>query len=161
MNEKVKKFFVFEGLMLLVFGVFWGVCMFLPLFLSGSLENKERFLLNMFIMCGPYAAYMSLRCLFLLGKSLVWAYSVSNVSFTSEMERRLAEEWLIFNLFFSLWAVIMGYPLYNMGMRADWTNSSFLAAVILLPYCGYLVYRLMSFIFDLASRLIAVVTKSK
>jgi hypothetical protein len=136
--DKFKKFIAFEWIMLWIFGFFWAAAMFLPLYLTGALKQPGELLKNVIIMGGPYAAYVIVRILFLLGKSLYWAYITSNFFFTTQEEKVFADEWLRFVLFVPFWGIIVAYPIYR--MRAD-LNWFYIVAIVALPYMGYFLLR--------------------
>ncbi|MEI6437800.1 MAG: hypothetical protein WCO69_03505 [Candidatus Omnitrophota bacterium] len=140
MNEAWRKFLAFEWLMLVIFGFFWGTAMWLVLFLSGGLADKEEFWRNFFIMVGPYAAYLVCRSLYLLYRSLRWAYLVANFLFRSEAEKTFAQEWLLFVILGVLWAFILIYPLYVVEMFSAkaWPWA---ALIMVAPYGSFLVVR--------------------
>ena len=91
MNANLRKFFAFEWLVFLIAGLFWAAAMFLPLFLSRAFDNKAALFKNLLILFGPYVLYFVVRVVYLLYRSIVWAYLVSNFFFRSEAERRLAD----------------------------------------------------------------------
>lgn len=127
--------------MFLIFGCFWGAAMALPLFLTGSLMTKADLPKNILIMGALYVSYVCLRILYFLTRSIRWAYLVSNFFFTSDKEKRMAEEWLLFILFFCLWSVIMVYPLYLIGMWREPSRLPLALLILVAPYLGYLSYR--------------------
>jgi len=140
MNEQGRKFLAFEWLMFVILGLFWGVAMFLPLFLSKSLADKAAFWKNFFIITGPYLIYAVTRLIFLLYRSFRWAYLVSNLLFTSEQERRFADEWAFFLFLMILWSAVIAYPLYVAELLFPEFSP---AAVIVMigPYCVFMAIR--------------------
>ncbi len=136
---KFKKFFAFEWLMLLVIGLFWAAAMAFPLYLSRSFDNKADLLENILIMTGPYLVYLFVRSLWLLGRSIVWAYLTSNFFFTSLKEKAFAEEWMRFVFFGLLWMMCISVPMYLTGMFTD--EGGFFTDVLILfaPYMFYLL----------------------
>lgn len=150
MNEDLKKFLIFEWRIFLVVGVFWAAAMFLPLLITGALDNKAELLKNILLMCGPYLAYVAGRGLFLFVKSLIWAYVVSNVCFTSDSQKRTADEWLVFNVLFTFWLLlILGLLLLTEGGLKR-GNLLLITGVIAFPYVSYLLFRLVTWLLRMA-----------
>jgi hypothetical protein len=136
---KFKKFFAFEWLMLLVIGFFWAAAMALPLYLSQSFDNKADLPENILIMTGPYLVYLCVRSLWLLGRSVVWAYLTSNFFFISLKEKAFAEEWMRFVFFGLLWMMCISVPMYLTGMFTDEGGLFTDALFLLAPYMCYLL----------------------
>ena len=142
-NEQLKKLVSFEGIMFLTLCFFWGGAMFLPLFLTGAINNKAFFWNNAFIILGPYSVYVVIRLLIAFVRSVRWAYLVSNFFFRSERERRLAQEWFRFVCLGPAWAAITAYPLYAMGLFSS-PKKVFLSILLMVtPYSGYLLFKFL------------------
>ncbi len=116
--------------------------MFLPLFFTKTLTDKTLFWRNALILGGPYMFYIVVRSVYLLYRSLRWAYLVSNLFFTSKKEKQLADEWIIFVGLVFLWLGVMVYPL----ARGEVLMSSWLgiAGFVVAPY---FIYKAVRFIF--------------
>ncbi len=140
-NEQVRKFLAFEWIMIWVFGFFWAGAMFLPLFLTGSLENPAGFLKNFLIMCGPYLGYVVARSIFLIWKGLVWSYLTSNFFFKNEVERIFSDELFRFLVFGLVWALIIAVPMYFACYFDGETSGLVIGVLFCGPYAGYLVIR--------------------
>ncbi|MBF0594363.1 MAG: hypothetical protein HQL22_05280 [Candidatus Omnitrophica bacterium] len=140
MNEKWRKFLAFEWLMFLIVGFFWAAAMAIPLLFTRSFEDKGLFWQNFVVMFGLYLVYLAGRLLFLLFRSLRWAYLVSNVFFTSETQKRFADEWTLFVLLFIFWSLVIVYPLWflNFFARKEWPIALLIMAA---PYTGFIFAR--------------------
>lgn len=138
-----KKIIVFEWLMFLIVGVFWAAAMSLPLFLTGSLQEKASAVSNYIILWGPYAIYLVGRVLFLLFRSFMWTHLVSNYLFRTSKEKSFAEECSLVLILVVFWSLIMAYPLYLTKFfvsREKW----FLGVLILLgPYLMSWAFRFL------------------
>ena len=142
-NDKFKKFLAFEWLMLWILGFFWASAMFLPLFLTGSFDHKTGFLKSFFIMFGPYAAYLFVRSIFLIGKALIWSYLTSNFFFKDQKEKIFADEMFRFLVFGPVWGLIMSAPMYFSGYFRGGVPHFLVGILLGGPYIGYLVLKLL------------------
>ena len=142
-KDQIKKFLAFEWIMLFIFGFFWAAAMFLPLFLTGSFDNKQEFFKNLLIMGGPYAVYLVIRSVFLMGKALVWSYLISNFFFKDQAERIFADEVFRFLVFGPIWALIMAILMYFTGYFKGETQYVVIVVSLCGPYFGYLVLRVL------------------
>ena len=142
-KDQIKKFLAFEWIMLFILGFFWAAAMFLPLFLTGSWNNKKEFFKNLVIMGGPYAVYLVVRSIFLMGKALVWSYLISNFFFKDQRERIFADEVFRFLVFGPIWALIMIIPIYFLGYFKGDAPYSMIVVLLCGPYAGYLLLRVL------------------
>ena len=140
-KNRVKKFLALEWLMLWIFGFFWAAAMSIPLFITGSFDNKAESLKNFVIMCGPYLAYAVLRSIFLMGKVLVWSYLTSNFFFKDQAERIFADEVFRFLVFGPLWALIIAVPMYFYGYFNGEASHFLVGTFLAGPYIAYLFLR--------------------
>ncbi|MBF0331538.1 MAG: hypothetical protein HQL17_06340 [Candidatus Omnitrophica bacterium] len=143
---KLKKLFAVEWVMFWLFGLFWAAAMFLPLFLTGSFENKQQIPQSLLIMFGLYLMYLVVRCVHWLGQSLFKAYLHSNLFFKSEFEKVAADEWFRFVVLAIFWSMIMAFPMYAAGFFVDRFAWPVALAILLGPYAGYLCLRLGLFL---------------
>lgn len=137
----IKKFLAFEWLMFLMVGLFWAVAVAFPLYLSNSFDHKVTWHQQILMMGLPYIVYLCLRSLWLLWRSVVWAYLTTNFFFRSEKEKVFAGEWLCFVLFGLLWAMIVSVPMYFTGMFTDEGSLIRNIGVLFLLYFLYLCVR--------------------
>ncbi len=144
--RKLKKFFAVEWVMFWLFGIFWAVAMFLPLFLTGSFETKPQMHQSFLIMFGLYLMYLVVRCIHGLGKSLFKAYLNSNFFFKSNFDKFLADEWFRFVVLLIFWSMIMAFPMYAAGFFIDRLPSPLAWGILLGPYAGYLLLRIILFL---------------
>ena len=142
MDEKIRKFIAFEWLMLMIVGFFWGAAMFLPLFLSRSLADPAAFGKNFLIIAGPYCAYFFCRLGYLYYRSLRWAWLVSDMFYSSEGERVFAQEWIYSALFFTLWSLVLAYPLYITDMFLP-LNLPWAILIMAAPYGAFSAARFL------------------
>ena len=140
MNANLRKFFAFEWLVFLIAGLFWAAAMFLPLFLSRAFDNKAALFKNLLILFGPYVLYFVVRVVYLLYRSIVWAYLVSNFFFRSEAERRLADEWIMVVLLLLYWSLLMVFPIHLAGLfsRMSWPLA---CGILVGPYLLSVIFR--------------------
>lgn len=140
-NEKLKKFIAFEWLMFWVVGLLWAASISLMLSLSNAFRHKELLSRHILYMFTPYGIYLAGRFIYLVYRSLLWAYLTSNFFFTSTWQKIVAEEWFRFVAFVLVWGMIMALPMYWAGMFTDNTSWGWIILVLLGPYAGYWVWR--------------------
>ena len=134
--DNVKETIIFEAEMFLIFGLCWAGAMYAPLLLTGSFNRKDL-PSDVLIMSGLYLAYLVFRILFVLGRSFVRTYEISNQADPSSKQRRSAEEWITFLLLVGVWGAVMAWPLAINDYFVKASKIPVAILIIVLPYILY------------------------
>lgn len=142
-----RKFLAFEWIMFLLVGCFWASAVSFPLYLIGAFKNPEALPKYIAIMAGPYVVYLFFRLIWLLGKSIWWAYWTEELFFRHWAEKRFAKEWLRVAVFGFCWALVAVWPMlyFKMFLKVEHIFSSII--VLFFPYLTYLVSKVMFILF--------------
>lgn len=143
-----RKFFAFEWIMFLLVGCFWATAVTFPLYLVGALKHIESWPKYLPFIIGPYIAYFVLRCLWLLGQSIWWAYWTESVFYRSWAERRFAQEWFRVAVFGFGWALLAALPMLYFKVLFHQKHFFASVGILFFPYFVYLFFKFLIFLFD-------------
>jgi hypothetical protein len=135
--KKIRETVLFESQMFLMFGLFWAMIMFLPMYLAKVFEKQEEHPFNLFMMCAPYLGYLVFRALAFLGRFFFKLYKISNQAKAPPTMKRGADEWMSFILLVGLWGAVMAWPLAINDFFVKPTKIPVAVLIIVGPYILY------------------------